>query len=94
MGKGDVIVSATDFNRSVNELESLNDSLYSLKKELEDINSGICVNKEELNSKLDLLDNYFIKLANVHKQVIGDKSIDKQYQNLLNKINEAFNSKI
>jgi hypothetical protein len=76
MGKGDVIVSATDFNRSVNELESLNDSLYSLKKELEDINSGICVNKEELNSKLDLLDNYFIKLANVHKQVIGDKSIE------------------
>lgn len=94
MAKNDVIVNGSDFNRTVEEMEALTEQLFEVKKELEDINSGITINKEELSSKLDILDDYLTKVSLIQKQVLGDKSIDKQYQLMTQKINKNFEDAI
>lgn len=62
MAIGDVIVSATDYNRSVQELSDLHDTLYDLKKEFENINSVFSVDKETLQNKISTIENIFKKI--------------------------------
>ena len=62
MAIGDVIVSATDYNRSVQELSDLHDTLYDLKKEFENIHSIFNVDKETLQNKIGNVENIFKKI--------------------------------
>ena len=62
MAIGDVIVSATDYNRSVQELSDLHDTLYDLKKEFENIHSVFNVDKETLQNKIGNVENIFKKI--------------------------------
>ena len=85
-----VIINADDFNNAVDVINEISTTLFETKKELEDINSGITINKEELSGKLDILDDYLTKVSLIQKQVLGDKTIDKQYQLMTQKINKNF----
>ena len=89
-----VIINADDFNNAVDVINEISTTLFETKKELEDINSGITINKEELSNKLDVLDSYLTKVSLIQKQVLGDKSIDKQYQLMTQKINKNFEDAI
>lgn len=63
---------------------------HEISKDLKDSGTQITVSKEELSSKLEILDKYFIKIDTIQKQIFGDTSIDSQYKDMLKKITSHF----
>lgn len=94
MGKGDIILNSSDFNRTIEEMEHLTENLFNLKNIFTDFDSNIKISKDELDSKLEAIDSYLIKVANIQKQIIGDRGIDTKFKTQLNKIDKLFEQRL
>ena len=78
-------IDKSSIKSMLDKLDLLNSVVLSktenLTKELIDNSEKISISKAELDDKLEMLDKYLTKLATIQKEVVGDRSVDKKFEN-------------